>query len=106
MATPPDETGVVVQTTSKEDVLEDGTRVIQTTTTEIYPDGSKCNKTVTKRITSATTSEKNVGRPTVTIGLRKPSICCCFIPLGKKNDDGDDEEDEEGVKEEAKAEES
>ena len=41
---------VSTQPTSKEDVLEDGTRVIHMTTIEIYPDGLQYKHIITQRI--------------------------------------------------------
>ena len=53
------------QTTSKEDVLDDGTRVIHETTIDTYPDGSQCKRTITKRIDTTTVKEEDVGVPLI-----------------------------------------
>ena len=50
------------QAASKEDVLDDGTRVIQTTYVETFPDGSQCKRTVTKRIKTPDPRLINLGR--------------------------------------------
>ena len=95
-------------TEEKEDVLEDGTKVIHTITIETYTDGSQCKRTVTRRIGSKTTKEEDLGRPTVSLSFRNFRMCCCFIPLGKRDKDKEDEEgkDEGGDGEQKEAEES
>ena len=103
----PDSQIVSTTTEDKEDVLEDGTRVIHTITIETYPDGSQCKRTVTRRIDVTKTEEEDLGRPTYSLSFRNVGFCCCGVPLGrKKNEEGDEEErggDEE--KEEEKQEE-
>mmetsp|Transcript_41732 Transcript_41732/g.76268 ORF Transcript_41732/g.76268 Transcript_41732/m.76268 type:complete len:112 (-) Transcript_41732:449-784(-) len=96
---------VSTQTTSKQDVLEDGTRVIHTTTIETYPDGSQCKRTVTRRIDTTVTEEQDVGRPMVSLSLRNFRMCCCLVPLGRKKKKGEEEEEEKKEGEEEKEEE-
>ena len=124
---PPIIPGETVSAT-KEDLLEDGTRVVQTTYVETFPDGSQCKRTVTKRIKTPVVSERYQGRPTMTLGCRDFNMCCCFIPCSKlqflccccgspteddefligggKKDETIDEETNEGVRAEEKVEES
>jgi len=83
------------QAASKEDVLDDGTRVIQTTYVETFPDGSQCKRTVTKRIKTPVVRERNVGHATIShVGLRTIcDLCCCGKKVGKGNKNDDDEEE-------------
>ena len=92
------------QAASKEDVLDDGTRVIQTTYVETFPDGSQCKRTVTKRIKTPVVRERNVGHATIShVGLRTIcDLCCCGKKVGKGNKNDDDDEEEEVVEEETK----
>lgn len=83
----PTQTPVSTDTTSHEEALEDGTRVVHTTTIQTFPDGTQCKKTITRRIDVAKVEEENVGRPEVTLSLRNFKLCCCCIPLRKKDKD-------------------
>ena len=82
--------------TNKEDVLEDGTKVMKEIIVETYPDGSTCKRTITRRLDVKSTKETTVGRPTVELRFRNLKCCCCFIPcgdwFGKKEKDGDEED--------------
>jgi len=96
------EGGVVTSRTQKEDVLEDGTRVMKEIIVETYPNGSTCKRTITRKIDAKSTREQTVGRPTVELIFRNLKCCCCFIPCGdwfgkkKKDEDEEDEEENDG----------
>mmetsp|Transcript_44558 Transcript_44558/g.93505 ORF Transcript_44558/g.93505 Transcript_44558/m.93505 type:complete len:109 (-) Transcript_44558:492-818(-) len=77
---PPPEGVAKSQTSTREEVLSDGTRVVHTTTIETYPDGSQCKRTVTKRTDVTEEQEENVGRPSVGVSMRNFRFCFCFKP--------------------------
>ena len=119
-SSPPKEGGVVTSRTHKEDVLEDGTKVMKEIIVETFPDGSTCKRTITRRMGVKSTKEQTVGRPTVELRFRNLKCCCCFIPCGDwfgkkekdeeeeeedKENDGEGENNEEETKEETKEEE-
>ena len=108
----PDARVVNTTSSSKEDVLDDGSRVIHTTTIDTYTDGSQCKRTVTRKVDTSKTKEHDLGHSSVSLSFRNVGGCCCFVPWGawkKKKDEEEEEEKEETneeSKEEAKEEES
>lgn len=91
------------RTTTKEDVLDDGTRVEHTIVVETYPDGSTRKRTVTRRMGAKEVEDEDVGRPMVGLSFKNFHSCCCFVPWawGK----GEEEEEEASGREEGKEEE-
>ena len=107
----PDARVVNTTSSSKEDVLDDGSRVIHTTTIDTYTDGSQCKRTVTRKVDTSKTKEHDLGHSSVSLSFRNVGGCCCFVPWGawkKKKDEEEEEKEEtnEESKEEAKEEES